>query len=75
MVLEGINRRVRKESRTHMESATFETLDNTKAFSVAILLLLENRKNVTILDLASKTKYSKIIAGSTFEKRLSPLNK
>ena len=32
-----------------MESATFETLETTKAFSVTILLLLENHQNVTIL--------------------------
>ena len=44
-----INRRVRKESRTHMESATFETLETTLAICVAIVLTSDNRCNITFL--------------------------
>ena len=43
MVLEGINRRARKESRTHMESATFVELE--AAVALAILILFDIRKS------------------------------
>ena len=43
------NRRVLKESRTDMESATFETLETAVAITVAVVLTLENARNMTLL--------------------------
>ena len=45
----GINRRVTKESRADIESATFETLETTVTFSPAVVLMSETRRYVTFL--------------------------
>ena len=45
----NINHVVTKESRTDMESATFETLETTVTCSVLILGTSENPRNVTFL--------------------------
>ena len=44
-----INRRVKKESKTDMESATLKTLETTVTVSVAMFLASENRRKVTFL--------------------------
>ena len=45
---DNINCRAGKESRTEMESATFETLETTVFFSV-IICISQNRRNATFL--------------------------